>query len=55
MTAPRPPVLIAALLLAVAPADAPAAIESLNAAGEQAFDVGEVVVRPDGAAHAIIA
>jgi phosphoribosylformylglycinamidine cyclo-ligase len=43
------------MVLAVAPADAPAAIESLNAAGEQAFDVGEVVVRPDGAAYAIIA
>jgi len=43
------------MVLAVAPADAAAAIEALNADGEQAFDVGEIVVRPDGAAHAVVA
>ena len=42
------------MVLAVAPADAAATIEALNADGEPAFDVGEVVARPDGAAHAVI-
>ena len=42
------------MVLAVAPADVAATIEALNADGEQAFDVGEVVVRPNGAAHAVV-
>ena len=42
------------MVLAVAPADAAATIEALNANGEQAFDVGEIVVRPAGAAHAVV-
>jgi phosphoribosylformylglycinamidine cyclo-ligase len=43
------------MVLAVAPADAAATIDALNADGEQAFDVGEIVARPDGAAHAVVA
>jgi phosphoribosylformylglycinamidine cyclo-ligase len=42
------------MVLAVAPADAAATIEALNASGEQAFDVGEVVARPNGASHAVV-
>jgi phosphoribosylformylglycinamidine cyclo-ligase len=43
------------MVLAVSPADVKATIETLSANGEQAFDVGEIVARPDGAAHAIVA
>ena len=42
------------MVLVVAPADVAATIESLNASGEQAFDVGEIAVRPDGAANAVV-
>ena len=42
------------LVLAVAASDAGNAIESLNAAGEHAFDVGEIMPRPDGAPAAIV-
>jgi phosphoribosylformylglycinamidine cyclo-ligase len=42
------------MVLAVAASDARAAIDALNRAGEQAFDVGEVIARPDGAPHAVV-
>ncbi|MBS0327841.1 MAG: phosphoribosylformylglycinamidine cyclo-ligase [Proteobacteria bacterium] len=42
------------LVLAVAPGDAGAAIAHLEAAGERAFDIGEVVLRPAGAAAAVV-
>jgi phosphoribosylformylglycinamidine cyclo-ligase len=41
--------------LVVAASDVPATIESLHGAGERAFDVGEIVARPDGAPQAIVA
>ncbi|HKU85917.1 MAG TPA: phosphoribosylformylglycinamidine cyclo-ligase [Casimicrobiaceae bacterium] len=43
------------MVLVVSPADAAVTIEALNTDGEQAFDVGEIVARPDGAAHAVVA
>jgi len=43
------------MVLVVAPADTAATIDALNAEGEQAFDVGEIVARPDEAAHAVVA
>ncbi len=43
------------MVIALAPADAPAAIAMLNDAGERAYDIGEVVARPEGAAAAIVA
>jgi phosphoribosylaminoimidazole (AIR) synthetase len=42
------------MVLAVAASDAKAAIDALQRAGEQAFDIGEIVARADGAAHAIV-
>jgi phosphoribosylformylglycinamidine cyclo-ligase len=42
------------MVLAVAERDAPTAIDALRAAGEQAFDIGAIDARPDGAPHAII-
>jgi phosphoribosylformylglycinamidine cyclo-ligase len=43
------------MVLAIAPADASAAIAMLNDAGERAYDIGEVVARPEGEATAIVA
>jgi phosphoribosylformylglycinamidine cyclo-ligase len=43
------------MVLAVAAGDVDATIASLDAAGETAHDIGDVVVRPDGAPHAVIA
>ncbi len=43
------------MVLAIAPADASAAIAMLNGAGERAYDIGEVVPRPEGEAAAIVA
>ena len=43
------------MVIVVAASDARATIETLNAAGEQAFDIGEIVARADGAPHAIVA
>ena len=42
------------MVLAVASSDARATIESLNAAGERACDIGEVVPRADGAAPTVV-
>jgi phosphoribosylformylglycinamidine cyclo-ligase len=42
------------MVIALAPHDAQAAIEFLNHAGEQAFDVGQIVVRAHGAPHAVV-
>ncbi|MDE2004169.1 MAG: phosphoribosylformylglycinamidine cyclo-ligase [Betaproteobacteria bacterium] len=42
------------MVLAVSPADAKAAVAMLNDAGERAFDIGEVVARPGGAAAAVV-
>ncbi|HSN34034.1 MAG TPA: phosphoribosylformylglycinamidine cyclo-ligase, partial [Ideonella sp.] len=42
------------MVIAMAPADAGAAIAMLNDAGERAFDIGEVVARPEGEAAAIV-
>ena len=43
------------MVIVVAASDARATIETLNDAGEQAFDIGEIVARADGAPHAIVA
>jgi phosphoribosylformylglycinamidine cyclo-ligase len=42
------------MVLAIAAEGAQAAIDALRGAGEQAFDIGEIVARPDGAAQAIV-
>jgi phosphoribosylformylglycinamidine cyclo-ligase len=43
------------MVLAVAPGDVDATIASLEAAGETAYDIGDIVVRPGGAPHAVVA
>ena len=43
------------MVIAVAASDARAAIASLNESGEQAHDIGEIVARPAGAPHAVVA
>jgi phosphoribosylformylglycinamidine cyclo-ligase len=42
------------MVLAVDASDARAAIDALGRAGERAFDIGEVIPRPDGAPHAVV-
>ena len=42
------------MVLAVGASDVAPAIAALQRAGEQAFDIGEIVARPDGAPHAIV-
>ena len=42
------------MVLAVAAADAASAIVALQRSGEQAFDIGEIVARSDGAPHALV-
>jgi phosphoribosylformylglycinamidine cyclo-ligase len=41
-------------VLAVAPGDAGAAVATLEAAGERAFDIGEIVLRRSGAAATVV-
>jgi phosphoribosylformylglycinamidine cyclo-ligase len=43
------------LVIAVAAADVQRTIDALNASGERAYDIGEIVARPDGAPHALVA
>ena len=42
------------MVLAVAARDARATVEALVAAGEAAYDIGEIVARPDGAPQALV-
>jgi phosphoribosylformylglycinamidine cyclo-ligase len=42
------------MVLAVAPKDVDATIAHLNAAGETAYAIGEVVTRERGAPHAVV-
>jgi len=42
------------MVLAVGASDVAPAIAALQRAGEKAFDIGEIVARPDGAPHAIV-
>ena len=43
------------MVLAVGASNVAPAIAALQRAGEKAFDIGEIVARPDGAPHAIVA
>ena len=43
------------MVLAVAANDAEATIDALNAAGERAFDIGEIIPRADGAPPTVVA
>jgi len=42
------------MVLAVDANDASATIDALRRAGEQAFDIGAIVARTDGAPHAVV-
>jgi phosphoribosylaminoimidazole (AIR) synthetase len=42
------------MVLAVGASDVAPAIAALQREGEKAFDIGEIVARPDGAPHAIV-
>ncbi|MDQ2916668.1 MAG: phosphoribosylformylglycinamidine cyclo-ligase [Pseudomonadota bacterium] len=42
------------MVLAVAASDVHATVASLTEAGETAYEIGDVIVRPDGAPHAIV-
>jgi phosphoribosylformylglycinamidine cyclo-ligase len=42
------------MVLAVDANDASATIDALRSAGEQAFDIGAIVARTDGAPHAVV-
>ena len=42
------------MVLAVAASDVQATVASMTEAGETAYEIGDVIVRPDGAPHAIV-